>query len=158
MIRTATGHEQTSKERGSRFWAAAEILSTTWFIAETCVEVAGRREIRQWVTTSIHQAALIRHSMEVHCWARIFACIRAPLIIQNGTPFEVVREPYQAGARDSYVLLLDNGMSFASGIEAAEGLGKGPEELRLIYAKGRDQPGWTSRLGDWHGTHLQSII
>lgn len=137
MIRTTTRHERTTKERGSRFWQAAELLSSTWFIAETCVEVSGEREIRQWVTTSIHQAALIQHSMEPHIWARIFACIRAPLSIQTGTLFEVVREAYQAGARDSYVLLLENGMSFTTGTEAPEGLGKYPGELRLIYAKGR---------------------
>lgn len=132
-------HERTLKppnsERGSRFWVAAELLDTTWFLLETCVNVSGRNEIRQWVTPSINRAVEIKNSMEPCQWCHIFVCLRAPLSIQNGTIFEVVREAYQAGARDSYVYILQNGMSFSAGTESPQGTSDEPQKLKLIYAK-----------------------
>lgn len=137
MIRTVLVHERTSKERGSRFWVAAELLSTTWFVAETCVEASGKYEVQQWVTPSINQAVDIQRSFEPYNWGHIFVCMRAPLSIQHGTLFEVVREAYQVGSQDSYVLLLDNGMSFSTGTEAPQRISDVPEQLKLIYAKSR---------------------
>lgn len=137
MIRTALGHERTSNERGSRFWSAAELLTPTWFVIEACVNVSGRNEVRQWLTPSIILAVQVQQSSQPCTWTRIFACIRAPLSIQRATIFEVVREAYQAGSRDSYVLLLDNGLSFCTGTEAQGDITNQPEELKLIYTCGR---------------------
>jgi hypothetical protein len=141
QIRTALLHERKSstspKERGSRFWVAAELLSTTWFIAETCVEVDGKNEIQQWVTPSINRAVDIQRALEPYQWGRLFICMRTPVGIQNATLFEVVHKAYQAGFRDSYVILLDNGMSFSTGAEAPQEIIGQPDTLRLIYAKGR---------------------
>lgn len=137
MIRTVLTDERTSKVRGSRLWAAAELSSTTWFVTETSVEVSGEYEVQQWVTHSISQAVLIQRSLEPYIWSRIFVCMRAPTSIQNGTLFEVVREAYQSGSRDSYFLLLDNGMSFSTGTETPQQIDDVPEKLNLIYAKDR---------------------
>lgn len=141
QMRTSLLHERTSSaspdESGSRYWIAAQLLSTTWFVAETCVEVSGANETLQWVTPSIRYAVCLQQSLRPYIWGRIYICVRAPHGIPNGTLFEVLREAYQAGSRDSYVFLLENGKSFLTGTESPQGIGAQPEELKLIYAKGR---------------------
>lgn len=137
MIRTALGHERTSNERGSRFWSAAELMTPTWFVIEACVNVSGRNEVRQWLTPSIELAVQIQRSSQPYTWTRIFACIRAPLSIQRATLFEVVLEAYKAGSRDSYFLILDNGLSFCTGTEARGDITSQPEALKLIYKSGQ---------------------
>ena len=51
--------------------------------------------------------------------------------------FEVVREAYQAGSRDFYLFILDNGMSFTVGAEAPKQIYGIPEKMDLVYAKNR---------------------
>ena len=140
-IRTLVRHEDSSpdldKERGSRYWSAAELLSSTWFVVETCIEVSGVNEIRRWVTTSISDAANLQNSQRPFIWSQIFVCLRAPQSVRLATVFEVVNEAYHLGAVESYLYRLDNGMSFTS----SEGQGKGiclePSEIRLVYSKPR---------------------
>ena len=141
QIRTVLKHEHTSsspeKERGSRYWAAAEIMSSTWFVIETCIEEAGRNEIKRWVTTSIGEAVLIQHSQRPFIWSQIYVCLRAPQSVRLATVFEVVKEAYQLGAVDSYLYRLENGMSFSSGEGQAQGIRLEPSESRLVYSQRR---------------------
>ncbi len=48
-IRTVLKDEKTfpspERERGSRYWMAAEVMSSPWFFLETSVEVDGVNEI-----------------------------------------------------------------------------------------------------------------
>jgi hypothetical protein len=79
QIRTQTKFEDHSterdKERGSRFWSTAEIMTTTWFVVETCVDVRETVEIRRWITTSIEDASEVRRSQAPYRWGRVFDCI-----------------------------------------------------------------------------------
>ena len=140
-IRTVLKHEHTpttqDKERGSRYWAAVEVLSQTWFVVETCIEEAEKNEIKRWITTSIREAVQIQRSLEPFIWSQIYVCLRAPQSIRLATLFEVVNEAYQLGAVESYLYRLENGMSFTS----SEGQGKGiclePSEIKLVYSQRR---------------------
>lgn len=139
QIRTVLKYERTSpdanKERGARYWAAAEILSPTWFVVESCIEVSSKNEVQRWVTTSIQEAVQIQQRQGRCHWSHIFVCIRAPRSIQNGTIFEELKEAYQAGSSDSFVLKLQNGMSFMTGEDGhSEDEWPSPKELRLLYA------------------------
>ena len=140
-IRTVLKHEHTpntqDKERGSRYWAAVEVLSQTWFVVETCIKEAGENEIKRWITTSIREAVQIQRTLEPFIWSQIYVCLRAPQSIRLATLFEVVNEAYQLGAVESYLYRLENGMSFTS----SEGQGKGiclePSEIKLVYSQRR---------------------
>ena len=140
-LRTLIRHEKLSNkrdtERGSRYWSAAEILTPTWFVLETCIEVGGVNKIKNWVTTSISDAANLQDSQRPFIWSQIYVCLRAPQSVRLATVFEVVNEAYHLGAVESYLYRLDNGMSFTS----SEGQGKGiclePSEIRLVYSKPR---------------------
>lgn len=141
QIRTVLKHEHTSsspnKERGSRYWAAAEVMSATWFVIETCIEEAGRNEIKRWVTTSIGEAAKIQHSQAPFIWSQIYACLRAPQSVRSATVFEVVKEAYQLGPAGSFLYRLENGMSFATDEGLTQGVQSEPTELKLLYAQQR---------------------
>jgi hypothetical protein len=138
LIRTTLKHEASAPgpdpERGSRYWLAAEIMSSTWFVIEACTERAGRNEIQRWVTTSIREAARLQHSQEPFVWSNIFVCLRAPLSIRSATVFEKVTEAYQAGAGGSYLYRLGNGMSFITDEKHAQGVPPAPDALELVYA------------------------
>ncbi|MDR3453168.1 MAG: hypothetical protein P4L96_10245 [Rhodoferax sp.] len=141
QIRTTLRHEDTSealyKERGSRYWTAAELLAPTWFVVETCIEISGVNEIRRWVTTSIREATQIQLGQAPFIWSQIFVCIRAPLSVRSATVFEVVDEAYQLLASGAYVYQLANGMSFKTGGEQLPVDNAAPEELTLVYARRR---------------------
>lgn len=141
QIRTILRHEDTSsssdKERGSRYWAAAEVMSSTWFVVETCIEVSGKNEIQRWVTMSISDAAQIQRSQEPYAWSHIFVCLRAPLSVRSATVFEVVTEAYQLGSDGSYLYQLENGMTFVTSEGNAQGVQPDSKELRLVYAHRR---------------------
>lgn len=141
QIRTTLRHEDAAqdlgRERGSRYWTAAEVLSSTWFLVETCVEVSGVNEIKRWVTTSIGEAAKIQRGQEPFVWSQIFVCMRAPRSVRNATVFEVVDEAYQSLATDTYVYQLASGMTFKTEIEHSPGDNPTPEELTLVYARRR---------------------
>ena len=138
LIRTTLKHEAsapgTDPERGSRYWLAAEIMSSTWFVIEACTERAGKNEIQRWVTTSIREAARLQHSHDPSVWSHIFICLRAPLSIRNATVFEKVTEVYQAGIGGSYLYRLGNGMSFITDEKHAQGVPFSPDALELVYA------------------------
>ena len=140
-LRTLVRHEDLSqsrdKERGFRYWSAAEVLSSTWFVLETCIDVCGVNEIRRWVTTSIGDAAQLQRSQGPFIWSQIYVCLRAPQSVRLATVFEVVKEAYQLGAVDSYLYRLENGMSFSSGEGQAQGIRLEPSESRLVYSQRR---------------------
>ena len=92
LIRTVLEHESDAKERGSRYWAAAEVPSPIWFVVECCVEVSGRGEVQRWVTTSVHHAASIERGFMPKLWSHIIVCMRAPLSLRNASVFEVLKE------------------------------------------------------------------
>ena len=142
QIRTILRQEDTSpspdKERGSRYWWAAEVLSPTWFVVESCIEVNGTNEIQRWVTTSIHHAAGILRGFEPSNWSQIFVCMRAPLSVRNATVFEVVQEAYQSDPGATYVYRLANGMSFIDGEQREHGAYTEPTQLKLVYAQGHE--------------------
>lgn len=141
QIRTVLKHEHTSsspdKERGSRYWTAAEVMSPTWFVIETCIKEAGGNEIKRWVTTSIGEAAQVQRNQEPFIWSQIYVCLRAPLSVRGATVFEVVKEAYQLGGVDSYLYRLENGMSFSSGDGQAQGIQLETSETRLVYSQRR---------------------
>lgn len=141
QIRTLVRHEDTTegpyKERGSRYWTAAELLSSTWFVVESCIEISGVNEIRRWVTTSIREATQIQLRQAPFIWSQIFVCLRAPRSVRSATVFEVLDEAYQSLASGAYVYQLANGVSFKSGREQALVDNAAPEELTLVYARRR---------------------
>ena len=134
-------HEDSSpdldKERGSRYWSAAELLSSTWFVVETCIEVSGVNEIRRWVTTSISDAANLQDSQRPFIWSQIFVCLRAPHSVRSATVFEVVKEAYQLGPIGSYLYRLDNGISFSTDEAPAQDIQSNPVKLQLVYSQRR---------------------
>ena len=140
-IRTLVRHEDSSpdldKERGSRYWSAAELLSSTWFVVETCIEVSGVNEIRRWVTTSISDAANLQDSQRPFIWSQIFVCLRAPHSVRSATVFEVVKEAYHLGPIGSYLYCLDNGISFSTDEAPAQDIQSNPVKLRLVYSQQR---------------------
>lgn len=141
QIRTLVRHEDVSpsvdKERGSRYWSAAEIMSSVWFVVEASVEVSGRFELRRWVTTSIGEAAQIQRGQDPFNWSRVFVCMRAPFSVRDGTVFEVVKDAYQSQAGGAYVYHLANGMTFRTENEQVPRDPEAPEELTLVYAHRR---------------------
>ena len=141
QIRTLVRHEDTTegpyKERGSRYWTAAELLSSTWFVVETCIEVSGVNEIRRWVSTSIREAVQIQLGQAPFIWSQIFVCLRTPRSVRSATVFEVVDEAYQSLASGAYVYQLASGMTFKTEIEQAPGDDPTPEALTLVYARRR---------------------
>ena len=141
QIRTILRHEDSSpdldKERGSRYWSAAELLSSTWFVIETYIEVSGVNEIRRWVTTSIGEAAQIQRSQGPFIWSQIYACLRAPQSVRSATVFEVVKEAYQLGPVGSFLYRLENGMSFTTDEGSIQGVQSEPTKLELLYAQQR---------------------
>lgn len=141
QIRTLVRHEDTTegayKERGSRYWTAAELLAPTWFVVETCIEISGVNEIRRWVTTSIGEAARIQRGQDPFVWSQIFVCLRAPRSVRSATIFEVVNEAYQSLASDAYIYQLANGMAFKTEIGQVPGNDLAPEELTLVYTHRR---------------------
>lgn len=138
-IRTIIKHEETSsrpdKKRGSRYWAAAEIMSATWFFIETCIEEAEGNEIKRWVTTSIREAVEIQRCHQPYEWSRIFVCLRAPLSVRNAVVFEVVTEVHHLGSSGAYLYRLENGMSFSTDEGTADGVQ--PNPAQLVYAQRR---------------------
>jgi hypothetical protein len=141
QIRTLLRDEYTmvenQRERGSRYWTAAELLSQTWFVVESCIDVSGKKEIRRWVTTSIHEAAAIQRGFELSIWSQIFVCTRVPVNVRDATVFEVLNEAYYSVRDGSYVYRLGNGMSFIDGERRQHGAYTAPTELKLVYAQGR---------------------
>lgn len=135
LLRDEYPAQGISKERGSRYWTAAEVSAPIWFVVESCIEVSEKFEIQRWVTTSIQHAASIQRGFEPSVWSQIFVCMRAPLSVRNATVFEVVNEAYKCGA--GFVYRLANGMSFMTGNEGILLTGSEPTELELVYAHGR---------------------
>ena len=140
-LRTLVRHENLSDkrdtERGSRYWSAAEILTPTWFVLETCIEVGGVNKIKSWVTTSISDAANLQDSQRPFIWSQIFVCLRAPHSVRSATVFEVVKEAYQLGPIGSYLYRLDNGISFSTDEAPAQDIQSNPVKLRLVYSQQR---------------------
>ena len=140
-LRTLVRHEDLSqnrdKERGSRYWSAVEILASTWFVLETCIDVGGVNEIRRWVTTSIGEAANLQRSQGSFIWSQIYVCLRAPQSVPGATVFEVVKEAYQLGPVGSYLYRLDNGISFSTDEVPAQDVQADPVEIKLVYAQRR---------------------
>lgn len=138
QIRTVLKHEcpppPVNKGRGSRYWSAAEILSSTWYVVESCVEAETKNQVNRWMTTSIKEAIQIQRTQGLCYWSHIFVCLRAPLSIKNATIFEVVNEAHQVGSTNSYVLQLTNGMSFITG-DDDESVNEWPDPkmLRMVY-------------------------
>ena len=139
QIRTVLSQEDKSdtndKERGSRYWTAAEIQTSTWFVVETCFEQLGENVIQRWITTSIHDAVAFEREMAPFNWSHIFVCLRAPLSVRNATIFEVLKEAYQVGRRGTYTYHLENGMTFVTG--ALGNVITSPDdtqEVRLVYS------------------------
>lgn len=141
QIRTVLSHENklsgSSKERGSRFWSAAEVSSPVWFIVECCVEIAGRSEIKRWVTTSVHHAASIERSISPRLWSQIIVCVRTPMSSRGGSVFEVLKEAYQRSDGPGYVYQLGNGMSFQTSQDGSPLNCSEPSELVLVYSRGK---------------------
>lgn len=141
QIRTVLKQEDMSsspdKERGSRYWSAAEIGSSTWFVVETRVEEWETTKTQRWVTTSIREAVRIQRSQVPYTWSRIYICLRAPLSVRSATVFEVVTEAYEIDSDGSYLFKLENGLSFISDEVHEQGVQPCPKELRLVYAQQR---------------------
>ena len=139
QIRTILKHEDNSsgldRERGSRYWSEAEVLSSTWFVVEACTEASGQFMVRRWVTSSIGDAARIQQRQEPCQWSRVLVCMRAPLSERSGLLFEEVSEAYLSSP-GSYIYRLSNGMAVMTDTErlASSGPG-GTRELSLVYAR-----------------------
>jgi hypothetical protein len=136
QIRTLIQDERTLgpnlKVRGARHWSAAEVLSSTWFFVESCVE--GEGSIQRWVTTSILEATKIKRALEPSTWARIFICIRAPKSIREATLFEEIDKAYLVGASGMQIFELANGLSYVLGAESTRDTrSTEAKEMRLLY-------------------------
>ena len=135
QIRTLVQDERTlgpnQKVRGARHWSAAEVLTSTWFFVESCIE--GERSIQRWVTTSILEATKIRRALEPSTWARIFICMRAPRSIREATMFEEIDKAYLASASGIQIFELTNGLSYVLGAENSPDISTEAKEMRLIY-------------------------
>ena len=119
------------KVRGARHWSAAEVLSSTWFFVESCIE--GEGSIQRWVTTSISEATKIKKALEPSTWARIFICMRAPRSIREATLFEEIDKAYSVGASGLQIFELTNGLSYVHGAETTRDTSTEAKEMRLIY-------------------------
>ena len=137
QIRTLVQDERTlgpnQKVRGARHWSAAEVLSSTWFFVESCIE--GEGSIERWVTTSILEATKIKRALEPSTWARIFICMRAPRSIREATMFEEIDKAYLVGSSGIQVFELTNGLSYVLGSENPRDSSTEVKEMSLLYSR-----------------------
>jgi hypothetical protein len=137
QLRTLRRHEHThphpEKERGSKYWRAVEVLSSTWFVVESQNEIG----IRRWMTASITEAAHIQRSLEPSRWSRIFICLYSPFSISQGTLFEEILEVHLVSADGPYVFKLANGLTFAGDVGSNQKPSMAPEEISVLYCSKR---------------------
>lgn len=124
------------KVRGSRYWSAVELLSSTWFLVECEDDEVG---ISRWVTTSFSKAARIQKSLEPARWSRIYICLYAPMSLSHKTLFEEIAEAHQSSGSGSYVFKLANGLSFAGNFEGYKNPIEAPREVKapVMYCNKR---------------------
>jgi len=141
LIRTTLKHEAVAPgpehERGSRFWSSAEVMASTWFVIETCIEGPQKNEIKRYIATSIHHAAQILQSQEPCVWSNIFIFLRVPLSVRNGVLFEKLDEAYRVKSSRTCLYRLENGMTFIAGQDASDSGLPIPQELELVYTRRR---------------------
>lgn len=139
QIRTLLKHEDTSsspdKERGSRYWVDAEILSTVWFVVDICIDVSSEFVVRRWVTTTIRDAALIQQRHKPFKWSQVFVSMRVSGSAPSGLLFEEVNEVYQSGPVGSYIYRLVSGLTFMSEHQPPPENNDEPEEFKLVFSK-----------------------
>jgi hypothetical protein len=137
QIRTLVQDERTlgpnQKVRGARHWSAAEVLSSTWFFVESCIE--GEGSIQRWVTTSMSEATKIKRALEPSTWARIFICMRAPKSIREATLFEEIDKAYSVGASGLQIFELTNGLSYVVGTGSTRETSTETKEMQLLYTR-----------------------
>jgi hypothetical protein len=116
QIRTLLQHERVTgtadKQRGARFWVAAELLSSTFFVVEVCSEYTSTTEVQRWVTTSIREAVRVEDWLTPNKWSRIYMHISAPLTVLDGAVYELLQEAHKVEGSDTYVYKLAKGMTF----------------------------------------------
>lgn len=137
QLRTLLSNEDTyphpDKERGSRYWRAVEVLSSTWFLVESQNDVG----VRRWMTASITEAAYIQKTLEPSRWSRIFICLYSPLSISQGTLFEEILEVHLVSADGPYLFKLANGLSFAGNLGGSQKPSMAPHEVSVLYCSKR---------------------
>ena len=143
MIRTMLEDENTRiSERGARFWKAAEIVESTWFLVEVGDIGAQVGTTERWLTTSIQEAVGLSREFSNRSWTRIYICLNAPLSLSNGTMFEEVSS-VELVVEDGLCLFnLANGMSFALPTAKAESEKTAPKTLKSLYSQK-----WTKSRG-----------
>jgi hypothetical protein len=123
QIRTLLQHERVTgtadKQRGARFWVAAELLSSTFFVVEVCSEYTSTTEVQRWVTTSIREAVRVEDWLTPNKWSRIYMHISAPLTVLDGAVYELLQEAHKVEGSDTYVYKLANGMTVRTNQESS---------------------------------------
>jgi hypothetical protein len=143
MIRTMLEDENTRiSERGARFWKAAEILESTWFLVEVGDIGAQVATTERWLTTSIQEAVNLNRELSNRSWTRIYICLNAPLSLSNGTLFEEVTSVQLVVEEGLCLFDLANGMSFALPTRKAEDGKIAPKTLKSLYSQK-----WTKSRG-----------
>lgn len=131
LLRDECPPTSANKDRGTRYWVAVEIQSSTWFVVESCVKRG--EDIKRWVTTSIREADYIIRRLERTRLTRIFVCLRAPGSIWDGTMFEEIDKAFELGTSNSHLFQLTNGLSFIDDSESTQTESTKPVALQLIY-------------------------
>jgi hypothetical protein len=132
FIRTVRIHELTSiAERGAKFWEAAELGASSWFVVEVCS--ADEKAFERWVTTSIRTAVRLQKVITPSSWSRIIACLHVPENVRSAPIFQEVTAAYQIGTGDSYLLRFADGTSFSTQETEPDATQTGPKQVMAFY-------------------------
>jgi hypothetical protein len=119
------------QDRGTRYWRAVEIQSSTWFVVESCVKRG--EDIQRWITTSIFEASCLIRRIEPTRSTRIFVSLRSPASSWDGTLFEEIDKAYELGTTRVHLYQLVNGLSFIDHSESTQAISTKSVELQLLY-------------------------
>lgn len=137
LIRTLVQDERSLgpnvKMRCARHWSAAEILSPTWFILESCA--AGSGYISRLFIPSILEAMAIERALPPPKWVRLTICIGTSTSIPEPTRYEEIDKAYVVGASRIQVFKLTNGLSYMLDAEGTREKSSDAKEMRLIYKR-----------------------